>query len=515
MRKSIRRVIEFEFLFLCVLFSIGCFSSSPADNSNQTGSNESFALPSSDSAFNLAKPLLISDRPEDIAKAKTIRDLIENGDFANARWGVIAISLRDGRIAVSRDGQKLFNPASIEKILTSIVALDKLGKDFRWKTSIISQKQIDADGILRGDLILRGEGAPDFDSDEISRLIAQLKAKNLRRVNGKIIGDESFFKGDTIGDGWTWNELQWYYGAEASALSINENKVRIQLENGRPVTSPPTNYVELSGAVAPPNDEIESIGVKRGLEDNRIHVWGNGKDLDARVAVSNPALWAAKILRNELQKNGITVEGDATYTDWKSETNILNGGQEFASAQSATLGEIVHKMNKDSVNLYAELILRTLGKKFGSEAPDENPKLQKLRGDDSAGAAVVKKWLELHNIATEEISIHDGSGLSRLDFVSPEALARALVFASRAKFSEVFQNSLPVAGTDGTLKGRLQNLRGRVVAKTGSISYVNSLAGYLKSADQEAFAFVVIVNNETQKSDSSVLIDSIVSNIAN
>jgi D-alanyl-D-alanine carboxypeptidase/D-alanyl-D-alanine-endopeptidase (penicillin-binding protein 4) len=137
-----------------------------------------------------------------------------------------------------------------------------------------------------------------------------------------------------------------------------------------------------------------------------------------------------------------------------------------------------------------------------------------VRGDDSAGTAVVKKWLEEHNIATNEIAIHDGSGLSRLDFVSPEVFARALVFASQTKGFYVFKNSLPLAAVDGTLKGRFQNLSGKVAAKTGSSTYVNSLAGYARSESDEVFAFAVIVNNETQKADSIPLIDSIVSNLA-
>jgi len=165
-------------------------------------------------------------------------------------------------------------------------------------------------------------------------------------------------------------------------------------------------------------------------------------------------------------------------------------------------------MNKDSVNLYAELILRTLGKKFGKEAPDDDPKMQKLRGDDAAGAALIKKWLTEHNVSTEEIAIHDGSGLSRLNLITPEAFGRALIYASQSNFAEVFQSSLPVSGTTGTLRNRLNNVRGKVLGKTGSITYINSLAGYAISP-HETLAFVVICNNETRKADSSVVIDSI------
>jgi D-alanyl-D-alanine carboxypeptidase/D-alanyl-D-alanine-endopeptidase (penicillin-binding protein 4) len=117
-------------------------------------------------------------------------------------------------------------------------------------------------------------------------------------------------------------------------------------------------------------------------------------------------------------------------------------------------------------------------------------------------------------VATDEIKIHDGSGLSRLDFVTPEALGRALIFAAQSKFAEVFRTSLPVAGTDGTLRGRLGNVSGKIAAKTGSIMYVNTLSGYANNS-KETLAFVILCNNQTRKNDSSTVIDAIASSLLN
>ncbi|HLM59564.1 MAG TPA: D-alanyl-D-alanine carboxypeptidase/D-alanyl-D-alanine-endopeptidase, partial [Pyrinomonadaceae bacterium] len=246
------------------------------------------------------------------------------------------------------------------------------------------------------------------------------------------------------------------------------------------------------------------------LGDNQIYVWGNANYFNARVAVNNPALLAAKSLKQALEKRGITIEGEAKSADWKTENKPdVSRAVELASVESQTLGEIVRKMNKNSVNLYAELLLRTLGKKFGETAPDENQQKQRLRGDDAAGANVIKKLLTENNVATDEIKIHDGSGLSRLDFVTPESIGRALIYASQSKFAETFKDSLPVAGTDGTLRGRLGNARGKILAKTGSITYVNSLAGYARNASDETFAFVILCNNQTRKNDASTVIDAI------
>ncbi|MDQ3179002.1 MAG: D-alanyl-D-alanine carboxypeptidase/D-alanyl-D-alanine-endopeptidase, partial [Acidobacteriota bacterium] len=380
--------------------------------------------------------------------------------------------------------------------------------DFRWKTSVFALNKIE-NGVLDGDLILYGQGAPDLSDEGIENLANQLKAKGLQRIKGNIIGDESFFTGDNFGEGWAWNELQWYYGAEASALSINRNEVNLNLQNGKPAAS--TAYMSVSGEVKPnQNGEVESVGVKRELGENRVYVWGEGKDLDVRVAVQNPALWAAKIFKEALQKKGIAVEGDAKAADWKTE-NKLNTATaiELAAVESQTLADIVRKMNKDSVNLYAELILRTLGKKFGVSAPDENPKVQKTRGDDAAGTSVIKKWLAENGVTFQETeAIRDGSGLSRLNFVTPETIGRTLIQAAQMKTAETFKNSLPIARTDGTLRGRLGNVRGKIMAKTGSITYAASLAGYAKN-ERETLGFVILCNNEIRKADSSVLIDAI------
>ncbi|MGC2238175.1 MAG: D-alanyl-D-alanine carboxypeptidase/D-alanyl-D-alanine-endopeptidase [Pyrinomonadaceae bacterium] len=496
-----------------MILSVACTSLNQNTNTQIT-EQPAFEVPTPQ--INLLKPLEISNKPEDVALAKKIDELIEKSEFANARWGVFAVSLKDGRVVVARDAQKLFNPASTQKILTSMVALEKLGADFRWETRVLAEKQIE-DGNLNGDLVLYGQGAPDFSTQGVENLVSQLQSKGLKRIKGNIIGDESYFKGDEIGEGWSWNDLQWYYGAQASALTINFNQVKVSLENGKPKVEPSTDYVQFSGDVKPLEaGEPDAVGLKRDLAQNNVYVYGSGKNLDARVAVENPALWSAKILKEALEKKGIAVEGEAKSADWKTgnKLNVENANQ-LASVESQTLGEIVRRMNKDSVNLYAELILRTLGKKFGSEAPDENPRAQKTRGDDAAGVSVIKKWLAENGVTFQETeSIKDGSGLSRLNFVTPETLGRALVAASQIKAAEAFRDSLPVAGTDGTLGGRLRNARGKILGKTGSIMYVNSLAGYAKN-ERETLVFVILCNNETRKADSSILIDAIATSFIN
>ncbi len=504
-----------SFVVICFLFALFIFSNcssknQAAEDSSQTDSTNAFEV--EPPTIDLSKPLEISRKTEDVALAKNIDEIIENSELSNARWGVFVVSLKDGRVIVAKDARKLFNPASIEKTLTSIVALDKLGADFRWKTHIYAKNKIESDGSLTGDLTLYGEGAPDFDDDSLNDLVNQLKSRGLKKIKGNIVGDESYFTGDDIGDGWVWGDLQWYYGAQASALTFNENQAKLIIDGGKPTSADDSLQIK-SDLKAKNPGERDSYGIKRGLSNNEVYVWGNSGQNTAQLAVHNPALRAAKSLKDALQQKGIIVGGEAKSSDWKSENKLdAANSVELASVQSKTLAEIVRRMNKNSVNLYAELLLRTIGKKFGDTAPDENKSLQNVRGDDAAGTSVIKKFLTDEKVATTEIEIHDGSGLSRLDFVTPEAFGRALIYAAQSKFANVFENSLPIAGTDGTLGGRLGSVKGNILAKTGSIAFVNSLAGYAKAKD-EIFAFAIICNNVTKKSNSSIVIDQIAASL--
>ncbi len=519
-RKDYLRLLFFGGIFYFAFILAACYHSQPSSSPQQPAPDDSSVSETYSEAFpipapniNLAQPLQVSNRAEDVSQCAKINQLIDQSEYANSRWGVLVLSLRDGRITCAREARKLFNPASIQKTITSIVALDLLSADFRWKTSVFAQNQIGADGTLNGNLTIYGQGAPDFDTEALENLVSQLQARGLKHITGNIVGDDSYFKGDAIGDGWTWNELQWHYGAEASALSFKENVASVYMQDGKAI--PSTDFLQVENRLKPiENGAPEGYGIKRGLEDDRVYIWGNGDKAYGKLSVHNPALWTAKVFKESLAKKGIIVDGEAQSADWKSENKLDSASaSELAFVESKTMAEIVRRMNKNSVNLYGELILRTLGKKFGDTAPDDNKQLQPVRGDDSAGASVIKKWLREKNVAVDEIEVHDGSGLSRLDFITPEAFGRALVFAAQSKFAEVFENSLPVAGTDGTLGGRLGKVKGKILAKTGSITFVNSLTGYAQGVEGENLAFVIIGNNVTRKSDSSRIVDAVAASL--
>jgi serine-type D-Ala-D-Ala carboxypeptidase/endopeptidase (penicillin-binding protein 4) len=479
------------------------------------------------SASSTPKPATIVSDP---ALSSAIDQMIQQSDAAQARWGVFVMSLKDGRVLCSRDGDKLFTPASNMKIFTTAVALDLLSEGYRWRTSVYAQKQIDASGLLDGDLVLYGRGAPDLDSKrDLPALASQLYERGLRQVRGKIVGDEGYFRGESYGVGWQWSDLQWYYGAAPSALSIDENSVEVTLGPGNKIAGPASvlvtpndNYFHLTNAATTgERDAPTTVGITRELSGNGLRVWGefptSGRSFSAFLSIYNPALRAATLFKQALVARGIRVEGEARSRDARVTDNEKFDSQkasELASVESASLAEVVRKTNKESNNLYAELISRTLGKERGGLAPDPDERKNRARGDDEAGAAVVKWWLSFHAIAANTLAIHDGSGLSRLDLVSPESAVRLLTVAAESAWSKAFHDSLPVAGRDGTLAGRLASLRDRVSAKTGSLTYDHSLSGYITTADNQVLVFSIICNDATGQSHPVRTIDSIVGLLA-
>lgn len=470
------------------------------------------------------------DAAFDPTLARDIDQLID-GDSGKARWGVFVFSLKDGRVLYARAADKLFTPASNMKIYTTAVALDLLGSDYRWRTSVYTSTQPTGDGVIDGDLILYGRGAPDLDSKDgegIAALADQLYRRGVRRVRGDIIGDESYFRGEMYGVGWQWNDLQWYYGAQPSALSIDENAVEVTLGPGNQtegpasvVVTPNDNRLQVTNnATTGARDAATTVGIKRGLSTNEVVVWGEfpiaGHAYSAFLSIHNPALRAATVFKHLLSARGIQVDGNVESRDFRvpeSKQFDAQKGIELAKIESATLGEIVHRTNKQSNNLYAELILRTLGKEKGASAPDPDARRNATRGDDEAGVAVVKKWLSDHNIDATSMAIHDGSGLSRLDLITPESAGRLIAIAAQASWHQVFYDSLPIAGRDGTLQGRLTDSVGRIVAKTGSLTYDHALSGYATTPSGNVLAFSIICNDATGQSRPVRTIDAIASRI--
>src|SRR5215471_6962053 len=458
-----------------------------------------------------------NNTPVEAGLAKAIDDLLNESDAGRARWGVFVMSLKDGRVLYSHDANQLFTPASNMKVYTTAVALDLLGADYRWRTSVYANKQPEAGGIIEGDLTLYGRGAPDLmskkngDAPSLTNLADQVYQAGVREVRGNIIGDNSYFRGELFGEGWQWNDIQWYFGAEPSALSIDENSVEVTIApakeggNASVLVNPNSSPVHLTNTTKTgERDETTSIGIIRDLSSNEVRVWGdfpvNGHAFSAFLSIHDPAAWAANLFRQALVSRGVKVTGYGRSRDFRVDrAGMLDPEKSFeiAHENSEPMAKIVHRTNKESNNLFAELILRTIGKERGSLAPDPDAHKNRERGDDEAGTAVVRSWLESKGITTKGLAIRDGSGLSRLDLITPETTGRLLSAIANTSSATVFHDSLPVAGRDGTLDSRLKPLTGRISAKTGTLTYTHSLSGYATTPVNDTLIFSIVCNDAT------------------
>lgn len=475
------------------------------------------------SVSGLAEESVPSQASPNSELATRIDDLIQQNEYSSARCGISVVSL-DGAPLYERNADQLFTPASNMKIYTTAVALELLGGDYRWRTSVYSAAE-PSGGVVLGDLVLYGRGAPDLQSSSLEKLADDLFVRGVRKIRGKVIGDESYFRGSNLGDGWQWTDLQWYFGAEASALSVNENEVDVNVTPATKSGSQPevkanenNGFVTVENRMAAdPKASRPTIGVYRGLSNNTVEVWGeltpSSKGFGVRLSVQNPALWAATLFRRALIARGITVEGDA-----QARTSRVPASQRFdpsraielATISSQPLAAIIKDTNKESNNLYAELILRTLGRERRPMLETPEPPGREL-GDDEAGTALIRLWLSRTGVDSARLALHDGSGLSRLNLVTPVSATKLLIAIAKSSNGGVFRDSLPIAGRDGTLAGRLKSTGDRVQAKTGSLIYNNALSGYLLNNDGRVYAFAILCNDQTGRASSIRLIDQITS----
>jgi D-alanyl-D-alanine carboxypeptidase/D-alanyl-D-alanine-endopeptidase (penicillin-binding protein 4) len=454
---------------------------------------------------------------------RAIEKIISQPRFATTRWGILIESLDRKRVLFSHEAHQLFVPASNLKLYTTAAALVHLGPAYRFRTSIFAAAPPNETGVIHGDIILYGRGDPNLSSrasgggslTSLDSLAAQLYQAGIREIHGDVIGDESYFSGPPLGLGWEWDDLQWSYGAEISALSVDDNVIELTLlpndTVGAPAkifTEPETSYVTIiNKTVTASTGESQDIGIHRGLEDNVIEIWGrvptDGSGFQGYVAVHEPALYAATVLAEALNRRGIKITGqplraDAEYRqDHRLDVSKL---KELASIESIPLSDELRILNKISQNLHAESLLRTLGAVVTGEATT------------GKGTEVVQKLLQSVRARQRGIAIQDGSGLSRQNLVTPASTVDLLRYMYQHAQPKVFIGSLPVAGVDGTLESRMRNTpaQANLRAKTGTLRYISTLSGYVTSARGEHLVFSIMANDHTgQLSDVTEAADEI------
>jgi D-alanyl-D-alanine carboxypeptidase/D-alanyl-D-alanine-endopeptidase (penicillin-binding protein 4) len=426
--------------------------------------------------------------------AAAVEEILADADLPSAFWGILVQDLRTGRVVVSRNADKLMLPASTLKLFTTAAALDALGPTYRYTTRLYDLGTVEPDGTFRGDLVIRGAGDPTFGSeghgDPLSDWARALAAAGIRRVEGRLIGDDDRFADEPYGEGWDISHIATErYAAAAGGLTWADNLLDIKIQGaaaGRParIESDPPGFATITSDITTRGSGRSGLDVHRTLGTDVFHMTGGvaaGYEGTLEVPAGNPTLYAVHAFAKRLRDAGIDV-ARATLADADDlrDKPRYDGAEPLRVSVSPTLDRIVYRINRESDNLYAEQVLRTL-------APD---------GSVAGGARVVKAFVSRAGADAEPLSIRDGSGLSRKDLVTPDAMAAVLRAMADHPAAAAFRASLPEGGgARSTLRNRLQGVSVR--AKTGSIEYVRCLAGYVDGPGGTPLVFVLMTNNYT------------------
>lgn len=438
-----------------------------------------------------------------------VRNFARDPDLAGALISVSVIDVATGHTVGGHQSALACIPASTQKLLTTAVAMDVLGPDHRFETRLIITGDIAEGGVLNGDVYLVGGGDPSLGSPYLDgvpglnsllgRWRDKLRAAGIRRINGRVIGDGSYFGTHATSGGWPWSDLGNYYGAGAYGLSIHENFYFLDfLQRGKEGAIPPVQRTrpevpglrltnELRSGPRGSGDQAYVYGAPFGFDNfirGTIPV-GSGR-FTIKGALPDPPLFAAQALCRYLVESGMPVSLAA-------ESDRIQGSGRFASGRvldtylSPPLAELVDRTNLRSNNLYAEALLRETNKSRGTEAYD------------LSSTAVVKDWLEAAGISTSAIRIDDGSGLATRNFFSADFMTR---FLRHQKERKRWRASIPMAGQTGSMKGYLKGTvaAGRLSAKSGSLGAARAYAGYVNRPDGQELAFAIMANNFTVES---------------
>ena len=433
--------------------------------------------------------------------ADDLRGILDRPGLAPMTIGVKVASPVTGRILFSRHSDGLFHPASNTKLFTALGVLQTMGPGYRYLTSVFA----DGDAYVSGDtlhasLYLLGRGDPMLESAHLDSLAGRVAGSGGARViAGDIVVDDAYLDGIPYGEGWMWDDVQHSYSASVNALSVNGNSVKIGISPGAavgaPVTvrvEPPTTAVifEVQAVTAAAGDtsSTEPLMVERDWpsRSNRITVTGRiGMDEGEREyyrSVEEPGIYAGKLFRDMLQARGIRVAGPVRrgITPTRART--------VASYRSPPVTGALARLLKDSSNLTAELLVKTMGRHATGDP-----------GSSADGLAVMRRVLaDYIGLDPADYRFADGSGLSWYNYVSPDQIVELLMTAYHdPKIGPSFLEALPVAGVDGSLRNRMKDTAamGNLRAKTGTLTGVSCLSGYVHTRDGEPLVFSIMMNN--------------------
>jgi serine-type D-Ala-D-Ala carboxypeptidase/endopeptidase (penicillin-binding protein 4) len=461
-----------------------------------------FVLPAcATRASTATPPITRSDFPNELRRDLTA--LFEAPALDHVQWGVSFYSVRQDRTIYSLNAARFMVPASNQKLLTAAVAAERLGWDFRFTTRLIATAPIGDDGAIDGDVIVTSNGDPTINPRHPDRWrafddwAAALKAKGVTQINGRLIGDDNAFAEPGWGVGWAWDNLQYGYGAAPSALQFSENQIEVIVGPGMAAgvpaivgTSPAGSGLIVENSVSTVASGSQAdIDIARIPGTSRLYIAGaiaaDARPTSITASVDDPTRFYLYGLRSALGRYGIDVNGGIADAD-SLETSLATAtATDLLVDTSPPLAEIIDVALKWSRNIYAETLVLAMA------APGEP-------ATGTQGLQSLRETLNAWGIVSEAYLPRDGSGLSRYDYVSADATTLLLrhVLAD-ARHAERFQAALPVAGVSGTLATRMKGTpaEGRVRAKTGTLSNVRALSGYLTTLDGDTVVFSMFANN--------------------
>lgn len=444
------------------------------------------------------------------ATQKAIEELSKDPSLEHAQLGVAVVDVQSGQLIAGHDAEKSLVPASIQKLFTTASALGLLGAEYTFKTELQYSGLLGADGILRGNIFIKGYGDPTLGSDQmeeaddlqtvISKLRLSIQQKGIRRIEGHIVGDPSWLGTTVNGRGWPWVDLGNYYAAGAWGLNIHENlyylrfQQRSRLGDRPPIvaTEPAIPGLvfqnELSSASAGSGDNAYIYGAPRTYERTvRGTIPVGSRVFSIKGSIPDPPLFAAQQLQDQLLSVGIVTNQKAmNLWDLPLQDHRLDDRKLLYTHYSPALSTIVQRANLKSVNLYCEALIRAIGQ-VGRE-----------EGSPEAGIETAEDFWKERGLSLNGCFFQDGSGLARTNAATSRFFAELLVKSARDEriFNTLFA-SLPIAGQSGGMRYALRGTAaaGKVRAKTGTLLRVRSLAGYIDAKSGRRLAFCIITNN--------------------
>jgi serine-type D-Ala-D-Ala carboxypeptidase/endopeptidase (penicillin-binding protein 4) len=413
----------------------------------------------------------------------------------SGKFGVMVVSLTRGDTLFAQNAGEMMQPASTMKLFSTAVALDRYGPEHRFSTDVLRDGAVGSDGTVNGSIYFRSDGDPSmsgrFYKDPnlpMTTLARSVAAAGVKHIKGDLVYDASAFDDQKIPEGWKTTYLGAAYAARVSALSLNENVVWVVVQpagKGAAVTlEPVTTTIPLRSSVRLVGGRGGRISARRAA-DGGIDVNGSigslSRPLRYSLVVDDPALFTAGALRAALQNVGITFDGTV------KAGKTPDAAEKVAGLPSPPLSEIVSEMNRESINIVAELLFRDAAR---AGAPNGMSSAR-------AGESNLRDFLQKKVGADpQSIRVSDGSGLSTLDFMTPRTMIQLLSYAHKGPWSSAFHGSLPVAGESELLRLRMRSTpaQGNLHAKTGTTNTVVGLGGFVTSKNGEILAFSFLYN---------------------